>query len=408
MRFKGFDIKIEEDNLVDETMKDEFRILRELKNIIRKHEKGTKEHSLLLKQIQGIKYSLKSKAFKVYKVMIKQKENFYFQSYIEYPTPEDIRDTLNVFLAKLRNKRRRNSDVKIVRKDILGCNYETIGGVFMKANAILNIQNSTDQMARIQTPKKPAKEFKSNYIGIELELFCKLDRPKLLQKFVDAKLAGYVYVKDDGSLRPENNYYPHEVTICCRQDDVQSVVPRIIKVLRSPECDAAVNNSCGMHVHIDIRNRDPYVTYERLVRGLPLLSRLVPKDRMGNRYCRMNEISNLSEYYRDGKVELGPIADREFRYQAINPMSAASHRTIEVRLHSGTVNSEKIINWVQICTSIADKDYTGQLTTPENFYHSIKEDHKLLEYMLKRSNLFDKGPIMDTRTDYAMDVASGF
>lgn len=408
MRYKGFDINIEEKNCVDDVMKEEFKVLKKLKSTISKHKKGSKEHNLLTKQIQAIKFSLSNKVFKVYQVNVRQKENYFYNAYVEFPTPQDIQETLATFKLKLRQKRNRHRDIRTTRKNILGYNYEMIGGVFTKDKAILTIQNNTDQMQRIQTPKKPANEFKSNYVGVELELFCKLDRAALLKRFIEARLAGYIYVKDDGSLRPENNYYPHEVTILCKQSDVKEIIPRIIKVLRSKECDAAVNNSCGMHIHIDVRNRDPYVAYDRLVRGLPLLTRLVPKDRINNRYCLTNDTPKLSSYYRDGLVENGVIAGRDERYKAINPMSVQSHRTIEVRLHSGTVNAKKIINWIDICASIADTDFTGQITTPENFYHSIKQDKELLDYMLERVNIFDKGPIVDTKADFVMDVVAGF
>lgn len=408
MRFKGFDVSINEINLVDDIMKKEFLVLNELKKTIKKHKRGVKEHTFLMKQIQGIKFSLSSKQFKIYQVNVKQKENFYYQAYAEYPNVEDIQSTLTTFKSKLRHKRRSISVPKIIKKSILGYNYEMIGGVFNKTNSIIGIQNNTDQMARIQTPKKPAKEFKSNYIGVELEMFCKLKRDQLLKLFVDAKLAGYVYVKDDGSLRPEDNYYPHEVTILCKQDVINDIIPRITKVLRSKECDAAVNNSCGMHVHIDVRNRDPYKTYTRLVNGLPLLTRLVPKDRTSNRYCLPNETSNLGDFYRDGLVENGVIANRDDRYKAINPISVATHNTIEVRLHSGTLNAVKIINWIDICVAMADTDSTATIHTPENFFDMIKSDQKLLDYMLDRVCLFDKGPKMDTKADFILDIAAGF
>jgi len=407
MKFKGFDITIESMNLVDDIMKKEFETLNQLKRLLKQHKRETKEFNILKKQIVTLKYSLSNKAFMVYKVLIKQKQNYYYECYVEYPTADDIRQALNTFKSKLRAKRKRSSEVEADSRSILGYEYETVGGVFVKPGSIISIQNNTDQMRRIQTPKKPAKQFKNNYIGIELELFCKLDRPNLLRKFVEARLAGYIYVKDDGSLRPENNYYPHEVTILCRQDDVKDIVPKIIKVLRSPDCDAAVNNSCGMHIHIDARNRDPIVMYDRLVRALPLLTKLVPKDRTTNRYCMYNTCSDLKSYYIDGKIENGPT-NREQRYHAINPVSIASHKTIEVRLHSGTLNAEKIINWIDICTSIVDKEFDGQLSIPENFYWSIKKDMDLLQYMIKRSTLFDKGPIIDTRADYVMDIAAGF
>lgn len=408
MRFKGFDVSIIEVKCVDDVMLEEFKILKKLKSLIGKHKKGTKQHTLLMKQIQKVKFSLSNKCFKLYQIEVRQKTNYYYQAYTEYPTVQDIKDTLDTFKSKLRQKRDRHTITRYSNKNILGYTYRTLGGVFPEKNAILDLQNKTDQMARIQQPKAPAKEFTSNYIGIELELYCRLNRNNLLNLFVKAKLAGYIYVKDDGSLRPEEDMHPHEVTILCKQEDVKTIVPRIIDVLRSKECDAAVNNSCGMHIHIDVRNRDPYLVYARLVRSLPLLAKLVPKERSSNKYCRINETTKLGDFYRDGKVENGVAVGRDERYRAINPLSVQSHRTIEVRLHSGTLNKKKIINWVDICASIADTEFDNEIVIPENFYFSIKKDQALLEYMNERVSLFSKGAMMDTKVDHAMDVAAGF
>jgi len=409
MRYKGFNINIEEINQVDDIMRNEFFTLNNIKNIIKQHKRNSKEHELLRKQIQSIKSSLKNKVFKVFKVKVSQKDYNYYQCYMDYPTKNDIKDTLNEFFTKLRTKRKRNIIMNEVEKNILGYEYKTIGGTFNKLNSIIDIQNKTNQMTRIMTPKVPAKEFKTNYVGIELELFCKLDRHNLLENFIKEKLAGYVCVKDDGSLRPENNYHPHEVTVLCKQDMAEEIIPKIIKVLRSQDCDAAVNNSCGMHLHIDVRNRDPYTTYSKLVKALPLLTKLVPNDRISNTFCRLNTLPDLKSQYKNGLIENGPITStREIRYQAINPLSVAKYKTIEIRLHSGTLNIKKILNWIDICTSIADSSFDDKVDSPESFYDDIKADNKLIEYMEERIKLFNKDPAVDTKADFIMDVVAGF
>jgi Putative amidoligase enzyme len=61
---------------------------------------------------------------------------------------------------------------------------------------------------------------------------------------------------------------------------------------------------------------------------------MVPKSRTReNTYCKLNPAG-----------ELNP----NDRYYAINWCSWCEHKTIEVRLHSGTTSAEKIKNWVEI------------------------------------------------------------
>jgi hypothetical protein len=98
-----------------------------------------------------------------------------------------------------------------------------------------------------------------------------------------------------------------------------------------------VNNSCGLHVHLDQRDvtrQGAYARAIRLTHSLSFLKLMVPKSRTkNNTYCKMNPAG-----------ELNP----NDRYYAINWCSWCEHKTIEIRLHSGTTSAEKIKNWVEI------------------------------------------------------------
>ena len=117
-----------------------------------------------------------------------------------------------------------------------------------------------------------------------------------------------------------------------------------------------VNNSCGLHVHLDQRDvtrQGAYARAIRLTHSLSFLRLMVPKSRTkDNTYCKLNRAGELNS---------------NDRYYAINWCSWSEHKTIEVRLHSGTTSAEKIKNWVEIldaCQRHTIPDFTTFMASP--------------------------------------------
>ena len=284
--------------------------------------------------------------------------------------------------------------VTVEKKQLLP-NFKGCGRVFDKPGTIVQILNGPEYANRIGRAKKPYD--KSNYVGVELELIAKVDRETLNQAFIKAKLAGNVYVKHDGSIRPESNeHIAHEITLIAKQANINDVVNRVCAVLRDKKIDAYVNNSCGMHVHLDMRNRTPELCYKNLYYSLGILSRMVPPDRIdtdhGRRFCALNTSDNFN---------------LPTRYYAINTQSYGSHRTIEIRLHSGTTNPTKINNWINILLAVIEKkDSIGvHVMTPEDMSKHFGIDAKLVEYIKVRTDKF-KDRSLDTRKDHFADEIS--
>lgn len=126
------------------------------------------------------------------------------------------------------------------------------------------------------------------------------------------------------------------------------VVCRVLKSL-----GAEVDIKCGLHVHIDARGLSKkeiarvfgaYAKYE------PIIDRLVPPSRRAsnNGFCR--SIRNVAGSWGTDSVkrfENDPISFWNMgRYYKVNLESYVRHSTIEFRQHSGTLDAEKIINWV--------------------------------------------------------------
>lgn len=111
--------------------------------------------------------------------------------------------------------------------------------------------------------------------------------------------------------------------------------------------DFKVADSCGYHLHIGVRDltddqrRAVCVGYA-LTQSLWFS--LVPKARRENIYCNglrwsANQALDCNDFYY--------FAESQNRYQWFNIAAYAEHKTFEIRLHSGTLDGDKVCNWVR-------------------------------------------------------------
>lgn len=190
-------------------------------------------------------------------------------------------------------------------------------------------------------------------------------------------------VKHDGSIDAPSTHIGLEFTVLFRRNDRTSLA-ELCRVLR--ELGASVNRSCGLHVHLDQRDLIDAKTGrtkkakvmkrgERLGAVLPLLASMLPHSRRSNSYCRL-ETSNFNGN----------------RYSAINMTAFKKYNTIEVRLHSGTTDLNKINNWIDLLLVIqnSDLDETVSISTLEQLCEQVDLPEKLIEYIEKRVFEFTK------------------
>lgn len=253
-------------------------------------------------------------------------------------TSEQRKGLLRQARASLRQQRLRYQNY-FQNRQANGCKIDGVryvNGWFLAESKRRKIRLATE-------PKHPSTF--DRYVGIEIECFVQRKSDETLaEAFYEAGLAPYVCVGDDGSLSCDwDGFASVEVRVLARETEYPEIVRRVCEVLAKHE--ARVNKSCGLHVHLDCRKivgRNPKKVHARLVTALPLLSAIVPQSRINNRYCRPNEKKKII------------AKTHEDRYRAINGRAYKSHRTIEVRLHSGTVEAAKIHHWIDLVRKIAD------------------------------------------------------
>jgi len=155
-------------------------------------------------------------------------------------------------------------------------------------------------------------------------------------------------VKYDGSLSSGKEF----VSPVLQGDEGLEAVSNLCAFGR--EHDWTVDSSCGYHVHVDcgdLNNAQLASVAVGYTATEDVWARFVSKKRAGNSYCdrlpySVDDIRGQGFNY---------ILERtDDRYHWLNWQAYQRHHTVEIRLHSGTTNYDKVANWVKIHTRFVD------------------------------------------------------
>lgn len=222
-------------------------------------------------------------------------------------------------------------------------------------------------------PKKPSTS--DPYVGVEIEFASKVTRQVIGDALHAAQLGKYITLKDDGSIGSgssllETHRYAHEMCILVKQSEYVDVIQRICDVLNK-QCQVKVDKTCGLHVHLDMRNRNVEKAFANLVTMQHFLYRMSPVARRTSRYS----IPIKGKQWR--------VSDD--RYFGINSQAYQKFKTLETRIHSGTTDARKILAWVAINIAIADAEEIARApTTTKGFQKSTGISDELATYIKQR------------------------
>ncbi len=162
------------------------------------------------------------------------------------------------------------------------------------------------------------------------------------------------------------DYSVEFVSPICRYEDIETI-QEIVRKLRSG--GAKVNDSCGIHVHVDASSHTPK-TLRNIVNIMAakeeLLYKALQVDVARERYCQkadtrfldelnhrkpksMNEVERLWYNGSGGRYEHYD----DTRYHALNLHSVFSKGTIEFRLFNSTLHAGEIKSYIQLCLAIS-------------------------------------------------------
>lgn len=275
----------------------------------------------------------------------------------------------------------KNSDVKQYQYK-----SRTTGKTYtIKPNNYVNVEAGTfikmlnaKEAKMIFEPKSPKSN--KNHVGIEIEFLCKANNQQVAIELTSRGIAKHLELKTDGSLRPSNEYpHAHELCIIAPEDEIQNVLKEVCEGLK--KLGSTANDSCGLHVHLDMRNRDPKIAFHNLALSQGVLYKMVPESRATGTYSKMTSSTEMDEY-----------KNASSKYLGINPLSYNRLKTLECRIHNGTVNFTKISNWVQLLVNIASRG--TKLAEPTKglvqFLEAFNISQELAEYIKMRVIKFKK------------------
>lgn len=236
------------------------------------------------------------------------------------------------------------------------------------------------------------------YIGVELEILVPND-VSLEGLLVDYKK--YISLANDGSIQDGGGFNGREVRILVARSEHKEVIEGVTAKLRGAGCK--VNKSCGLHVHIDMREttqEQRAIAFKNLYHSLGLLYTIVPESRRKNQYCRRN--SN-GDYQKQGHD----------RYKAVNVTAFRRHSTFEIRLFGGTIEGEKILNWISLLLHILSGETVNRcpkdFETAQKYYrysNEVKEWAKARQVKFgTASTVTNEAQAEETQTEPALELA---
>jgi hypothetical protein len=270
-------------------------------------------------------------------------------------------------------------------------NYGFVQNVFAKLRA----QGRIGQVTLLSyTPTAFTRQF-----GVEIEAFG-VDRELLIEKLEAAGILVETGLRSeampnawklttDGSITGENAI--EVVSPILQGADGLLQLRKVSEVLT--QLRVKINKTCGAHIHFDAQNFDlqqwknvllNYEGFETLIDSMMPASR-----REGNNtYCRsFKTVTRFKEDVKNATTIEQLINAVPNRYYKLNTHAFTRYKTIEFRQHSGTIEFEKLENWILLLhnlvafskTKVAESFNFALLSTmlPEtvaNFYHNRIND----------------------------------
>ncbi len=152
-----------------------------------------------------------------------------------------------------------------------------------------------------------------------------------------------------------------------------------------------INKSCGLHIHFDATGIDLEHTKKIMLNYASFENQIdsfMPQSRRenNNHYCksligyetRIKSASSMNQL----------INTFNSRYFKLNLQSYTRHNTLEFRQHSGTVEFEKISNWIIFLHNLVSYSKTKIVNNTESNFEGLKKFNQVevINYIITRQN----------------------
>lgn len=181
---------------------------------------------------------------------------------------------------------------------------------------------------------------------------------------------------------------------------------------------ALLSNRCSVHVHLDFSHKTVYalckfMTLYALMEDFFFRAR--GPERLGNHFCiSLRENARFSEAFVKAleTQNFRAFSSENFRYMALNINSLWKFGSVEVRLHAGEANEDRILSWVACLKEMLDFSTAFNVTPDEIIRQSSM--HGLSDFIKKRlpaawavikDVYYDSYEHTDTAQDFAFGVS---
>lgn len=242
---------------------------------------------------------------------------------------------------------------------------EMNGKVHSKGSFFLDMQRHIKEEGLI----RPRYKSKDNYVGVELECMTDASHDELKKALKLEGLHLHTRVEHDGSIEEHHGKCGCEIKVLGTENEIKDILTRVCAVLQ--DNGGEVNNSCGLHVHLDMRHRDAELCYKKLFNSLEFVHRMMPSHRQ-NGYNKMNEYGTLKE----------SIA-HEARQTYLNAHALEKHNTLEMRCHEASIDADEIMDWINFLKIIIDTFPKTKHQSLPTFLNKI-ESEEIKSYVQNR------------------------
>ncbi len=127
------------------------------------------------------------------------------------------------------------------------------------------------------------------------------------------------------------------------------------------EVGAKIKKCCGLHVHLGVDDfKSKIGVWKNLYKNYATLEKIIdsfmPPSRRNNNYCQSLRVDSWESKIDSARTlqDLENKITRRSRYFKLNSQSYWRHHTVEFRQHSGSVEFEKVKNWILFCARFVE------------------------------------------------------
>ena len=248
-------------------------------------------------------------------------------------------------------------------------NYGFVQNVYKRM-----MQGLTNTAAQTAATIAPAIDYTFNRnFGVEIEA-CNCTRERLARELtaagINVQVEGYNHTDHtdhwklvtDSSLSGNNTF--ELVSPILHGEQGLEELEKVCWVLDL--CNAKVNDTCGLHVHMDAAEFDLstwknlILTYKRLE---GVIDNFMPRSRRNNHYCKTLTTISEVKINRASNISDLRAAFSHNRYHKVNLEAYTRHRTVEFRQHGGSTNFTKMSAWIHFLAKMITFAKQGQVNT---------------------------------------------